>query len=116
MLQNPNAIGAAPAQGNPQQSPKLPPQAIMALRKDPQLIQAVTKFFGRPIPLDGLPENVLMELAGAVHKLGVDGAVALMAKVIPPQIKAQILAKYGQAQGQPMPPQGRPVPPQGMPQ
>jgi len=105
MMQNPNAIGAVPAQGNPNspQTPKLPPQAMAALRKDPQLIQADTKALGKPVPLDTLPDNILMELAGAVHKLGVDGAAALINKVIPPQIKAQILAKHGAPQGAPMP-------------
>lgn len=107
MMQNPNAIGAAPAMGNPQMAPKLSPQAMMALRKDPQLIQAVTKALGKPVPLDTLPDNVLQELAGAVHKLGVDGAAALILKVLPPEIKAQILAKHA-PQGQPMPPQGTP--------
>jgi len=103
MLQNPNQVGGAvPAQGNPSQAPKLSTQALMALRKDPQLIQAVTKAFGKPVPLDQLPEHVLTELAGAVAKLGVDGAAQLINKVIPPEIKAQIMAKHG-AHGAPMP-------------
>lgn len=107
-MMNPEAMGAAPAMGNPQmgQTPKLPPDQIAALRKDPQLMQAVAKALGKPVPLDTLPDNILMELAGAVHKLGVDGAAALINKVIPPQIKAQILSKYGG--GQPMTPQGMP--------
>ena len=102
----PEAIGAAPAQGNPTppQSPKLSPDQIAALRKDPDILAAVAKFLGRPAPLDQIPEPMLMQLAGAVHKLGVDGAVALMAKVIPPQLQARLKAP----QGQPMPPQGVP--------
>lgn len=102
---NPNATGGAiPAQGNPNapQTPKLPPESIMALRKDPQLIQAVAKAFGKPVPLDQLPEHVLTELAGAVAKLGVVGAAQLINKVLPPEIKAQIMSKHG-AQGAPMP-------------
>lgn len=97
MIQNPNAIGAAPSHGNPNmgQAPKLPPDQIEALRKDPELIQAVAKFVGKPIPMEAIPENLLMELAGAVHKLGVDGAVQKMSQVIPLQVKSQIQAKYG---------------------
>lgn len=100
MMNNPEAIGAAPAMGNPQmgQTPKLSPEQIAALKKDPELIQAVTKAFGKPVPLVTLPDNILSELAGAVHKLGVDGASALIQKVIPPQVKAQILSKHGMAQ------------------
>jgi hypothetical protein len=92
MMQNPNAIGAIPAQGNPQQgqSPKLPPQALAVLRKDPEIIQAVAKFAGHPVPMESIPDNLLQEIAGAVHKLGVDGAVMKFKQVIPPEIQQRI--------------------------
>lgn len=90
----PEAIGAAPAQGNPQAggSQKLPPEQMAALRKDPEVLAAVAKFIGKPVPLDNVPDSLLMEIAGAVHKLGVDGAVAKFQQVLPPQVQAQLKA------------------------
>lgn len=94
MIQNPNAIGAVPANGNPQQgqTPKLNPQQMDALRRDPELIQAVAKFVGRPVPLEKVPDNLLMEIAGMVHKLGVDGAIAKFQQTVPPQIQNKLKA------------------------
>jgi hypothetical protein len=86
---NPNATGGAmPAQGNPQQGQvkPLPPEQIAALRKDPEIAQAVTKYMGRPFPLEKVPDQMLQTIAGMVFKLGVDGAVAEFSKMIPPQI------------------------------
>lgn len=95
----PEAMGAAPAMGNPQigKTPVLPPDKMAALRKDPEIIQAIAKFAGRPVPLESIPDNLIMEIAGAVHKLGVDGAIAKFKQVIPQQIQAQIMAQ-GQKQ------------------
>lgn len=98
MLNNPNAMrGGVPAMGNPQmgKSPKLPPQAMAVLRKDPEIIQAVTKFMGRPVPMDKIPDQLLIEIAGMVHKLGVDGAVQKFMQSVPPQLQAQIKASSG---------------------
>lgn len=102
-MQNPEAIGAVPAQGNPQQPQQgqpgktLPPEQMAALRKDPEITQAVAQFAGKPIPLERIPDNLLMSIAGAIHKLGVPGAVALFKKSIPPEMQQKI-ASMGQAQ------------------
>lgn len=92
MIQNPNAIGAAPAMGNPQmgQTPKLSPEQIAALKKDPEVLEVVKIFMGRPTPIDHLPDNVIAELAGAVNKLGVQGAVQMLEQKLPPDIKQKI--------------------------
>lgn len=92
-IMNPNAIGAAPAQGNPQQGPgKLPPDQIAALRKDPEIAAAVSKYMGRPFPMEKVPDEMLIEIAGMVAKLGVDGAVQKFSQSIPPQIQQRIKA------------------------
>ena len=95
---NPNAVGGAvPAQGNPMSrpAPKLPPQQMAALRKDPEIAQAVSLYIGKPVPLTVIPDNLLMEIAGMVHKLGVQGAVQEFSRKIPPQVQAQIKARVG---------------------
>lgn len=93
-MMNPNAIGAAPAQGNPQQGQgqTLPPEQMAALRKDPEIGQAVAKVLGKPIDLAQIPDNILLNIAGMVHKLGVDGAVSEFTKKMPPQILQQLKA------------------------
>lgn len=92
MIQNPEAIGASPAEGNPQQgqTPNLPPEQIAALRKDPDILNAVSMFMGKPTPLDNIPEPALVELAGMVHKLGVQGTVQMLEQKIPPDLKTKI--------------------------
>lgn len=97
-MQNPEAIGAVPAQGNPvpAQGSKLTPEQVKVLKKDPELVQAASQFVGSPVTLENLPENALAELAGAVHKLGVMGAVNLLKQKIPQQIQDQIKAAVTQ--------------------
>lgn len=114
MMQPPEAIGSAPAQGNPQSSktPKLPPDQMAALRKDPDIIGAVRKFTGRDFPMEQIDDVLIVEIAGLVHKLGVDGAVAKAEQILSPQQKATIRG-ISMKQRVPMAPQGQPMPPQG---
>lgn len=106
-LINPNQVGgAAPAMGNPNKTPTLPPQAMAKLRQDPEVIAAVTKYVGKPVPLQMVPDNLLLEIAGMVAKLGVDGAVAEFSRKVPQQAQAQL--KAAAAQGGGMAPQGMP--------
>jgi hypothetical protein len=106
------ARGAIPAQGNPmvRQTPKLSPQQMAALRQDPDIAKAIALYIGKPVPLTSVPDNLLMEIAGMVHKLGVQGAVAEFSKRIPPQVQAQIKARVGGSGPQ----TNSQVPPQGM--
>ena len=108
MIQNPNAIGAVPAQGNPStpQTPKLPPDQIAALRKSPGVIAAVQKFTGRNFPMEQIDDQLIVEIAGLVHKLGVDGAVAKGEQILTPQQKATIRG-ISMKQKVPMAPQGQ---------
>lgn len=94
MIRQPNAIGASPAQGNPTQpqTARLPPDQVAVLRKDPEIIKAVSLFIGKPVPLDNVPEPALMELAGMVHKLGVQGTVHMLEQKIPANLKQQLKA------------------------
>ena len=107
-MMNPEAMNAVPAMGNPQmgQTPKLPPDQIAALRKSPNVVAAVAKFIGRPVPMQMVPDNLIVEIAGMVHKLGVDGAVAAFSQKVPPQVQAQLKAAVQQGGSQA--PQGMP--------
>lgn len=101
------ALGAVPQPGvNPQarQAPQpapaapgasaqqLPPEQLAALRKDPEIAQAVAQFAGRPVPLESIPDNLLMEIAGMVHKFGVEGAVQEFKTKVPPEVQQQLVA------------------------
>jgi len=107
-------IGAVPQQqvmnkpmmNNPR-TPKLSPDQIMILRKDPEITQAITKFMGRPVPMEKVPDELLVEIAGMVHKLGVDGAIAKFQQMVPPQVLQQLKQGMGQTQQTPMPPQSQ---------
>lgn len=90
------AVPQAQAQGqnpSPQgQTPKLPPEQMEALRQDPEIKQAVSKFIGRPVKLESVPDNILIVVAGMVHKLGVDGAIQKFEQMVTPEIKNQLRA------------------------
>lgn len=94
----PEQIGATPQMGvNPmaKQSANLSPEQLAVLRKDPEIAEAVSKFAGRPIPVQSIPDNLLMEIAGMIHKLGVDGAVMEFKRKVPPQVQAQLMQGLG---------------------
>lgn len=96
----PEQIGAAPQSGvNPMakqapapQGQDIPPEAIQFFRNDPEIIAAVSKFMGKPVTLEHVPDDMLIALAGMVQKLGVDGAVAMAQKTIPPEQQQQLRA------------------------
>ena len=101
-MMNPEAIGAVPQAGvNPaanqpqqpqQQAPAggMSPEDLKALRTDPELTEAVAKFMGRPVDMAEVPDDMLVVVAGMVHKLGVDGAIAEFERALPPGVAQQI--------------------------
>ena len=96
MARNAPPTAPAPAPRPAPQAPTapqgLPPEEIAALRKDPELAQAVQLFAGHPVPMESIPDNLLMEIAGMVHKLGVQGAVAEFKNKVPPEVQQQLMA------------------------
>lgn len=91
---NPNAVGGAvPSESNPQ---SLPQDQIDALKKDPEIIEAASQFIGSPVTLDILPVNALMEIAGMVQKLGVQGAVQMLKQKVPQDVQAKLRAAVAQ--------------------
>lgn len=114
MLPPQGAVPQQQAQGGIPASPQAPsgavPQApqqgmtrpgdkdIGALRNDPEVKQAITLFLGKEIPMEKVPDEIIKEVAGMVAKLGVQGAVAMAEKMLPPQVKQQL--KQGNANGQ----------------
>lgn len=99
---SPEQVGAVPQSGvnplakqaptAPAQGQDIPPEAIQFFRQDPEIIAAVSKFLGRPVKMDGVPDNILTVVAGMVHKLGVDGAAAEMERIVPPDVAQQLKA------------------------
>lgn len=76
----------APAQG----ANSLGPKELESLRNSPDVKQAITLFIGKEVPMETVPDEILKEVAGMVHKLGVQGAVAMAEKMLPPEIKQQL--------------------------
>lgn len=111
----PEQIGAVP-QGQAQ-NPKAPlsPDQLKILRSDPEIQQAIEMFVGRPVPMESVPDDLLKEIAGMVHKLGVQGAVQMAQKMLPPEVQQQLKQGAMGGQGpqaqaqQQMPQQGAPV-------
>ena len=118
-IQNPNAVGAAPASGNPQGNPQapVPPQAkaqlkygmtpehVAALRKDPEVIAVVRGVTGRDFPMEQIDDELIVEIAGAVAKLGVQGAIQKAEQILSPEQKATIRG-ISMKQKVPMAPRG----------
>lgn len=81
--------GAAP-QAKAQGQTKLSPEDEAILRKDPDVKKTIDTFIGKDVPMDKVPDFFLAEVAGMVHKLGVQGAVAMLTKMIPADVKKQM--------------------------
>ena len=113
MMRPQEAVGAVPQQGvNPlaRQAPQQPapaapqpqpqaaagqqltPEELQSLRQDPEIAQAVAQFAGRPVPVESIPDNLLIEIAGLVQKLGVEGAVQEFRSKVPPEVQQQLMA------------------------
>lgn len=108
MMKPPEQVGAVPQPGvNPQARPVAgvnPPQLPQDPRKqygltdedldyfrhDPEVIAVVQQFTGRDFPMEQIDDALLVQIAGAVQKLGVEGAIAEANRIIPPEMKAQI--------------------------
>lgn len=90
--------GAVP-QGPQQGAGSLGQKELDSLRNSPDVKQAITVFLGKEVPLETVPDEIIKEVAGMVHKLGVQGAVAMAQKMLPPEIQQQL--RQGTAQGQP---------------
>lgn len=80
-----------PAQAQPPQGGHaLSPQDLNFLRTDPEIAAAVAQVMGRQIDLAVVPDELLAVIAGMVHKLGVEGAVAEFQRSVPPELIQQI--------------------------
>lgn len=94
MITQPEATGGAvpQAQAIGQGKNTLPADQMDALRNDPEIAQAVEMVLGKKIDMKMIPDDILMNIAGMVHKLGVQGAVKQFVSKIPPQILKQLKA------------------------
>lgn len=68
----------------------LPPEQMKALRQDPEIQQAVSMVVGKKIDLSQIPDDMMMMIAGMVHKLGVQGAVQKFMSGVKPEQLQQI--------------------------
>lgn len=108
MMKPPEQVGSIPQPGvNPQRvAPAMTPKApqdprqeyglsdedLDFFRHDPEIIAAVRQFTGRDFPMDQIDDALIVQIAGAVHKLGVQGAVAEFKRIIPPRQQALVRA------------------------
>lgn len=127
MMKPMEAVGAVPQAGvNPAASAPAPKPSgpgglsegeIEALRGDPEVADVFTQVAGSPVPMDQVDPQSLVEVAGMVEKLGVEGAVAAINGMLSPEQKAGLQAEAAKASAQPQPqgqPQGAPpAPPVG---
>lgn len=94
MITQPEATGGAvpqeQAMAGKSNLPKLPPDQMNALRNDPEIKATIEKFLGRPFEMSKLPDDMLMTIAGMIHKLGPDGAIAEFKRLVPPQELAKM--------------------------
>ena len=91
---SPESVGSVPKDQpqkfDPNERYGLTPEHIDEFRKDPEIIEAVRKFTGRDFPMEQIDDVLMIQIAGMVQKLGVDGAVAEAHRIYPPELKAQI--------------------------
>ncbi len=105
MMKPAEAVGAVPQEGfrpapapravaatAPEAAAPLSPEEIEGFRSDPEIIEAVSMFLGRPVTLEEVPEELLIQIAGMVEKLGVQGAVQMAQQNMPPDLQAQLRA------------------------
>lgn len=100
MMKPMEAIGSVPQEGvNPSSVRTIPdPRVKYGLtdedfeffRNDPEVIAVVQAVTGRDFPMEQVDDILLAEIAGAVQKLGVQGAIAEAQRILTPEIKAQI--------------------------
>lgn len=89
-------MGAVPQSQAQQGQQKMTPEALDYLRNgDQELRQAIGMFMGReikPEEMKNVPDQMLIQIAGMVQKLGVNGAVAMAQKMIPPDVQQKLKA------------------------
>lgn len=92
---------AAPPQGG-QQGQGVTEDELRILRGDYDVIDVFARVSGIPadmFPIDQVDPQSLAIVAGMVHKLGVDGAVAAIDKMLTPEQKAQMQAEVASQGG-----------------
>ena len=86
-----NPASVAPPQNAPaQQGLQLPPAAVERFRRNPDVIEAVRQITGRDFPMSQIDDVLMIQIAGAVFTLGVQGAVAEAERILPAETKATI--------------------------
>lgn len=114
MMQSAESLGAVPQAGvnpaanNKPQDPRaaygLTDADLENLRADKEVAAVFAAVAGQNVPMERVDAQSLAVVAGMVHKLGVDGAVAEINKMLSPEQKASLqadAAKSAQAGGQP---------------
>lgn len=83
---NPAATAAKKPTGN------LSDAELDALRGDPEIAEVFRQVAGTDVPMDQVDAQSLAEVAGMVHKLGVEGAVSAINELLSPEQKAELQA------------------------
>ena len=89
--------GVNPSSVNPQpQSSGVTPEELSTLRQDPELIEVFKRLSGEQnVPMDKIPDEVIVNMAGALHKLGVDGLVQKLSAKMNPQVFQEMSRQQG---------------------
>ena len=108
MMKPAEAVGAVPQPGvNPAAAQKpnhgLTEADLNALRGDREIADVFNRVAGTPVPMDQVDPQSLAIVAGMVEKLGVEGAVAAIDKMLSPEQKASMAAEAAKAGGNPAP-------------
>lgn len=109
MMKPAEAVGSVPQPGvNPAAKASAAGQSqnfglsdadLKALRGDREVADVFNRVAGTKVPMDQVDPQSLAIVAGMVEKLGVDGAVAAIDKMLSPEQKAAMQAEAVKANG-----------------
>lgn len=105
-----NPAAQAPAAGQ-KQNFGLSEADLNALRGDREVADVFNRVAGTKVPMDQVDPQSLAIVAGMVQKLGVDGAVAAIDKMLSPEQKAAMQAEAAKSNGGGAPAPGGPPAP-----
>ena len=90
--------GVNPAANQPSTAARsdITPEQLATLRNDPELIEVFRRLSGeKDIPMDQIPDEVIINFAGALHKIGIEALVQQLSGKMNPQTFAAMRARGG---------------------
>ena len=87
---NPQAAQQPQGLRDPRQEFGLTDDDLDYFRHDPEIIAVVQQVTGREFPMEQVDDALLVQIAGAVQQLGVEGTVAEASRLIPREVMVQL--------------------------